>query len=136
MQEPHDDQATKDPNVCSGTSPPDGQAVLTTLNPPSTHRHDAVHGDHQAHDLPRVFVTERALIQRLNRRLAQVGWHGMSLKKTRSARAFMDLGEFYIVDHENNFVVDRHVDIEEEARELGVLRDWEALAPAAVGGVS
>lgn len=82
-------------------------------------------------------VTERAVIQRVNRKLAEK--HGkipsspptarVVLKKTRGWNAVQNLGEFYTLDVYSNTVLDTHVDLEAEARELGALADWETLVP-------
>ena len=74
----------------------------------------------------RVSVTMKALVQRINRRLHK---DEEQLRKTRGARALLDLGEWYIVNWNRNFIVAQHVDPEELGRELGVLQEWEALVP-------
>lgn len=71
---------------------------------------------------PTTDVTMRALIQRINRRLAK---DYEQLRKNSSGRWATDLGEYYIVNYFNNFLVQGHVDPEGLGRELGVLRDWE-----------
>jgi hypothetical protein len=70
-------------------------------------------------------VSEWALVKRINRAL-RPEWQ--QLKKVRGGRAWMDLGDFYILDVRHNFVVDHHVDIEELGRELEVLAPYERLA--------
>ena len=73
----------------------------------------------------KVLVTERALIQRINRKL----WHDdQVLRKTRGTRAQLDLGWFYVLDWRRNFVVEHDVDPESLGRELGVLAEYESLA--------
>jgi hypothetical protein len=37
------------------------------------------------------------------------------------------LGQFYVVDYKRNFVVKDHVNPEALGRDLGVLRDYEAV---------
>lgn len=69
-----------------------------------------------------MYVSETALLKRLNRKLAA---DGEVVKKTRGARARFDLGEFYIVDVERNFVTCTNVDPVEMARELGVVDEGE-----------
>jgi hypothetical protein len=61
-------------------------------------------------------VTWRAVVQRVNRRLAH---DGEMLRADRSS------GEHYIVDIQRNAVTAQHVDVEELGRELGVIRPWE-----------
>jgi hypothetical protein len=72
----------------------------------------------------RVKVSERALIQRINRKLAA---NGESLKKSRGDRARSDLGEYYIINLHKNSVVNFGFDLEAKGRELGALAEWEAL---------
>ena len=69
-------------------------------------------------------VTMRALVQRINRALAQ---DDEALKKTRGARAIQELGDYYVLDFNRNALVEKDVDPEEFGRELGVLQDYERL---------
>lgn len=69
-------------------------------------------------------VSKRALIQRINRRLAR---DGEKLYATRGRRAFQDLGEFHVIDVDRNFVAQKDVDLEELGRNLKVLSPWEKL---------
>jgi len=80
----------------------------------------------KAHRAP---VTERALMQRLNRALAK---EGRLLRTQRSVdyrgrRLYRspELGRFFVVDVNRSIVVDKKVDLEELGRELGVLNAWE-----------
>jgi hypothetical protein len=74
----------------------------------------------------RVAVTERAVVQRINRKfLSEDGRPARELKKTKGARAKIDLGDFYVLNTARNFIDAHHVDPEATARELGVLADWE-----------
>lgn len=68
-------------------------------------------------------VTMRALIQRINRKLGTYE----QVRKSRSSGAKYDLGDFYIIDHNRNFITATHVDPEELGRELGVLRPFETV---------
>lgn len=70
-----------------------------------------------------MIVSEKALISRINRRLAH---GGTVLKKTRGQRWRSSVGDFYEID--GNTIVSTHVDLEDWARELGVLRPSERLA--------
>jgi hypothetical protein len=73
-------------------------------------------------------VSERAVVQRINRKfLSQDGPPARELKKTRGARALLDLGDFYVLNTERNFVEEHHIDIEDLAREMGVLNESEYL---------
>jgi hypothetical protein len=78
-------------------------------------------------------ITERALIRRINRKLAH---DGQRLRKTRPAGYGLpgglptyptELGEFHIVDNWTSALVSGHENPEELGRELGVLRAYEKL---------
>lgn len=74
----------------------------------------------------RVAVTERAIIQRINRKfLAEDGPPAREIKKTRGARAKIDLGDFYVLNTERNYIEAHDIDPEATAREMGVLAEWE-----------
>ena len=79
-------------------------------------------------------VTERALVARVNRKLADKG------RQLRRARGFWDgknwhednnLGRYFVLDLNRNNIVDHHVDLEEYARIILVLAAWEKLAEEA-----
>ena len=42
-----------------------------------------------------------------------------------------NLGRYFVVDIQRNFVADMKIDLEPYARDLGVLADWEKLADEA-----
>ncbi len=67
-------------------------------------------------------ITERALIQRINRKLAH---EGEQLCIPRGDRWWSDLGGAYIVNVRSNSILAGHVDIERLGRELAVLRPLE-----------
>jgi hypothetical protein len=67
-------------------------------------------------------VSERALIQRINRVLAK---EDQVLKATRGMQASLDLGRYFILDCRANFVLDKHLDLKALGRKLGCLRAWE-----------
>ena len=71
----------------------------------------------------KVLVNARALLQRINRKLAE---DQECVKKTRGV-AIRDLGEYYRLDLFKNRVMETDVDIEALARKLGVLHEFEAL---------
>lgn len=71
----------------------------------------------------KVPITERALVARIRRRLAKAG---ELLRRTRGIDH--NLGAYYRVNVDRNFVVATHVDPEALGRELGVVHPWEALA--------
>ena len=70
-------------------------------------------------------ITIRALVQRINRKLAE---DGEVLKAPRGARALQELGDYYILDINLNAVLHKDVDVEELGRELGALKDYEHVA--------
>lgn len=67
-------------------------------------------------------VSLRALIQRINRKLAA---EGECLKKARSAKAQQDLGDYYIIEISRNLVFGKDVDLEQLGRKIGALKSWE-----------
>lgn len=74
---------------------------------------------------PRLDVPERALIQRINRRLKG---DGEQLRTARSSRVALSVGRHYIIDVQRNFIAHRDVALEALGRKLGVLQPWEQLA--------
>lgn len=78
--------------------------------------------------LPKVQITRRALIQRLDRNLMQ---DLRQLRKSRGPHTRISLGDYHIPDVHHNFVVEPHTTddrMEEIARELGLLQKWEEVA--------
>jgi hypothetical protein len=71
-------------------------------------------------DTRKVPVSERALYQRINRKLAP---RGRLLKATR--RPGTELGKYYIIDTERNLLLLKRVDLDYWGRRLGVLAAWE-----------
>jgi hypothetical protein len=72
---------------------------------------------------PKVVVTERALLQRINRKLRD---KRQALKSPRG-RQYRELGNYYLLDLSRNSVIERDTDIEKLGRKLGVLQTWEKL---------
>jgi hypothetical protein len=70
-------------------------------------------------------ITARALIARINRKLAP---DMRGLRTARGARDRFDLGHHYVIDFTNGGAVEMHVDVEDLGRELGVLADYERIA--------
>jgi hypothetical protein len=62
-------------------------------------------------------MTIDALVKRINRRLAR---EGQQLRTTRGAQMLLDVGRHFIEDARGSFVVERGVDVQELARQLGV----------------
>ena len=71
---------------------------------------------------PTIPVTERALIQRINRKLRK---DAEIMKVARGARAESNLGRYYTIDLHRNYLLHDHLDLETVGRELGVLAEFE-----------
>lgn len=69
-------------------------------------------------------VSTRALIQRINRKLAT---EQQQLKATRGERWRNELGDYYIIDVNINGIIAKHVDLEKLGREMECLPKWETL---------
>jgi hypothetical protein len=72
-------------------------------------------------------ITERALVQRINRKLGKVH---QSLRKTRGYHVNNDLGEYYILDTHRNSIIESRLErahLEEFARQLNVFAPHEEL---------
>ena len=71
-------------------------------------------------------VSERALLARINRKLAK---DDQKLLKCRAdTRAHTELGDWYIVRQSTNSVEAVQVDLEQLAQELKCIRSFEALS--------
>jgi hypothetical protein len=72
-------------------------------------------------------VSERAIIGRINRVLAP---QDMKLKTSRSEQMRLDVGYWYIINTRINGIVQpyKHMHLQDIAREVGVLKDWEEIA--------
>ena len=68
-------------------------------------------------------VSERAVVQRINRKLAPE----RKLCKSRSVRMSIDVGQWFVVNCRINGVQLKDVDVPSLAKELGVLREWETV---------
>ena len=69
-------------------------------------------------------VLEQTLIERINRRL---DLDDEKLKKADSFRLEISAGRYFVVDAKHR-ITQRHVDLEQLARELGVLADGEEVS--------
>jgi hypothetical protein len=69
-------------------------------------------------------VSEQAVIQRINRVLIR---KGEVLRKARE-RLALAFGDFYVLDIYRNFPIQKDVDLEQFAREVGALRVGEKVA--------
>jgi len=75
---------------------------------------------------PKVAVSARAVLDRVNRKLAG---EGSRLRRCRqNSRNHDDLGDYYMVNLNSDAIFKVQCELEEEARELGVLGEWEVLA--------
>jgi hypothetical protein len=70
-------------------------------------------------------VSERALVARINRKLAQ---QGEKVCKSRTAWNYVSVGDYYVIDVNRNVTAGVAVDPESLAKELGVLKRYESLA--------
>ena len=75
---------------------------------------------------PRISVSARVVLARVNRKLAA---EGSVLKRCRQdSRNHDELGDYYMVNSNSSGIFKVQCELEEEARELGVLGEWEVLA--------
>ena len=76
-----------------------------------------------------VLVAAQTLAQRINRVLAR---RRLWLRKTpkNDTKALKDFGEYFVFDMQRNRIAETHIDIEDYARKLGVLRPHESLERA------
>ncbi len=73
-------------------------------------------------------VSERALFQRIQRKLADDD-RAWKLKQSRDGtQARFDLGTFFVLDTKRSVAVKWEIDLEAYGRELGVLADFESVA--------
>ncbi len=70
-------------------------------------------------------VSQRALLQRINRALAK---DEEMVKRLRGEKWEHEMGRYFKVDFNRNFVLEKHVDLEATAKELGVIKPWEKMA--------
>lgn len=76
----------------------------------------------------KVPVSERALFARINRKLAK---DGQVLRKCKQDSTWHgELGNYYIVDANKNFIAAKDCDLKVLGREVGCLSEWEQLDPA------
>ncbi len=72
---------------------------------------------------PKVKITSRAAIQRINRALSPE----KGLKKSRTQQSILDCGQYYVINYSKNYVAYHDVDLERFGQELGVIQRWEAV---------
>jgi hypothetical protein len=78
----------------------------------------------QQQENTKIKITERALYQRINRRLKR---DGERLQTARSQSTELSVGRYYIVNGDGNYILHQHVDLEAWGREFGVIQPWEQL---------
>jgi len=72
----------------------------------------------------KITISARALIQRLNRKLAP---DKMIKSNRRSERLTHQYGTYYVLDIKQKKVVQSRVDLAQLARRLGAINDWEEI---------
>ena len=71
-------------------------------------------------------VTMRAIVQRINRKLAADGYRRLKQSRGRPWKYLdREVGKWFLVDGSRNRVERTHVNPEQFAKELGVLQPWE-----------
>ncbi len=73
----------------------------------------------------RVSVSKRAIIQRINRKLAHTQHQLRTCR--RQSQWHRDLGDYYVVELSQNAIAGVDIDLEKYGRELGVLAGWETV---------
>ena len=69
-------------------------------------------------------ISERALLQRLNRKLAE---EKLIVKKTRGEKLVREVGDYFLLDLHRNRITEKHIDLTAMGRERGVLAAWEVV---------
>ena len=79
-------------------------------------------------EMKQVPISERAVMQRLNRKLKA---DGLIIKKSRpDSKTAQELGDYYVVDGNKNFIADKNLDLsdlERMGRKHEVLAKWETV---------
>ena len=72
-------------------------------------------------------LSEQALCSRINRKLAKIEPfpYGEVLRKTRGERAWLALGDYYLLNVYRNFLVEKDVDLRELGARLKVVSETE-----------
>lgn len=76
--------------------------------------------------IKRVPISARAVRQRLNSKLAPD--HKAVRKCSSDSPAWYTLGDYYLLNFQQNYVIDTHVNLESMARDFGVLAEWDEVA--------
>lgn len=69
-------------------------------------------------------ISERALLARINRQLVK---EDQKLVKTRSEKAKVEVGDYYLLHFERDAILRMRVDLEDLGHDLGVLKRYEVL---------
>ena len=72
-----------------------------------------------------MIVTENNVFARLKRHYAK---QGLSLRKCRDGKWIQTTGRYGLVDDSKNTWIATHIDLEQDARDEGVLRPSESIA--------
>jgi len=70
----------------------------------------------------KVKITERALYQRISRKLKH---DGEQLRTARSQNVELSVGRYFTVNVAHNYIDRQHLDLEVLGRNLGVIQPWE-----------
>jgi len=73
----------------------------------------------------KVKLSQRAVIQRINRKLAKQD-QKLNTSRMKSA-GIHDMGRYYIVDTYRNAVVDSQINLETMGRKLGAIAEYEEI---------
>ncbi len=73
--------------------------------------------------MKKVQITERALLARVNRKLAHE--HKKIRKCREGTRAHSSLGGYYVLDTYKNIVIDDRKDLVAIAKDAGILKEFE-----------
>ena len=68
-------------------------------------------------------ISQRALLQRLNRKLAD---EKLIVKKTRGEKLVREVGNYFLLDLHRNRIAEKDVDLPAMGRERGGLEPWES----------
>jgi hypothetical protein len=73
-------------------------------------------------------VSADAVVKRINRVLeAENPGEFLRIKKTRGVGTQLDLGDYYLLDGSRNVIVERHLDLEDTAKQYKVLAPTEKI---------
>jgi hypothetical protein len=79
----------------------------------------------QAKSGTKLKLTQRALMQRINRKLAR---NHQKLSTVRSAGHESNVGRYFILNVSRNVITETNIELEKLGRRLGVFKEWEELA--------